>query len=110
VKDGEPMSVESVRESDRELLEYAAEAAGLTFWEESAWNPLANDGDAFRLSVSLRLPVVYFCNCPPYEPPRVVISIGSGVVENVVDGDWQAATRRAIVRAAAEIGRRMTDE
>jgi hypothetical protein len=117
-----PVSVESVSESDRELLEYAAKAAGIEIRNigfvsgphlkgtTRAWNPLTNDGDAFRLSVSLRLPVVYFCNCPPYEPPRVVISIGSGVVENVVDGDWQAATRRAIVRAAAEIGRRMTDE
>jgi hypothetical protein len=109
-------------ETDRELLEYAAKAAGVelkydTFGqgpnaarEYCYWNPLTDDGDAFRLSVSLRLPVVYFHNYPPHEPSRVVISRGKGVVENVEDGDWMRSTRRAIVRAAAEIGRRMESD
>jgi hypothetical protein len=110
-----------VSESDRELLELAAKAAGMKLhWHEPTqsawvegpctWNPLTDDGDAFRLSVSLRLPVVYFHNYPPHEPSRVVISRGKGVVENVEDGDWMRSTRRAIVRAAAEIGRRMESD
>jgi hypothetical protein len=119
VKDGKLVSEESVKDEDCELLELAAKAAGIEIHNTGfisgphlkgttrPWNPLTDDGDAFRLSVSLRLPVVYFPNHPPHEPSRVVISRGKGVVENVEDGDWIGSTRRAITRAAAEIGRRM---
>ena len=95
--------------TDRELLELAAKAAGIAFefcrpelggclaggrW----WNPLTDDGDALRLAVKLRLIV---------EPGACWISKhGPAFGEDVLAG-VMTATRRAIVRAAAEIGRAM---
>ena len=96
--------------SDRELLELAAKAAGHTIriedgdiyirvdrkafgfqWEY--WNPLADDGDALRLAVELGL----------LGAPAHIINF----IAAKGDTDPYAATRRAIVRAAAEIGRLM---
>ena len=102
--------------TDRELLELAAKAAGIDApYDEKwggmlipvyqhdepydgleFWNPLTDDGDALRLAVKLDL------------------QIGKGwagilgvtlmhVVED--ESDPYAATRLAIVRAAAEIGK-----
>lgn len=108
------------KEDDRELLELAAKAAGITCWihcfgvppymgmrlnDGSIWNPLTNDGDAFRLVMSVKsvLKIELKTN-------RVnVIEDEGGLVFITEDynGDPIAATRRAIVRAAAEIGRRM---
>jgi hypothetical protein len=88
--------------TDKELLELAAKAAGievtpnLNGWEEKypmGWNPLTDDGDALRLAVKLGIlshPLLqhYFA------------------VETLMpEKDPYAATRRAIVRAAAEIGK-----
>jgi hypothetical protein len=108
---------------DRELLELAAKAAGITYqWvayeceqvgegsRPILWNPLADDGDALRLAVKLGLDV---CIDTPQEPEPHTQAIGfadSG--PDTIDaieyhGDPYAATRRAIVRAAAEIGRNM---
>lgn len=92
--------------TDREMLEAAAKAAGYDVeWQAgletgwmvggSWWNPLTDDGDALRLAVKLRLDVFFGTN--------YVIARGS-VQTPTVDGP-AAATRRAIVRAAAEIGR-----
>ena len=102
---------------DKELLERAAKAAGLDVWTcidgnyytsnnvsaELPWNPLTDDGDAMRLAVKLKIDVCWNNNEGPWEVnawPR--IGIGSGEDEN---NDSYAATRRAIVRAAAEIGK-----
>lgn len=104
--------------SDRELLELAAKAAGIDLgWENEIpytgmgsympahWNPLTDDGDALRLAVKLRLEIYFFDgfgevvaehNTASYEPGREQYA-----------NDMNAATRRAIVRAAAEIGRSM---
>jgi hypothetical protein len=100
--------------TDRELLELAAKAAGLRIESEPfadgerlrasmdghwwpVWNPLTDDGDALRLAVALRMYVyqsgVYSC----------VSCCAGGFVEDH-STDPNAATRRAIVRAAAEIG------
>ena len=114
--------------SDRELLEFAAKAAGIhvptkkdypwAYIDESGifrdiscagdgsrmsrWNPLTDDGDALRLAVKLGLKVnVCVTSCSAQ-----VGGIGT-FVEIDFDGDPLAATRRAIVRAAAEIGRQM---
>ena len=93
--------------TDRELLEYAAKAAGLTIlrWdslgnaytkEEGWWGPLSGsddndaDGDAFRLAVKLQL----FGNT----------ALTFEFMEAGGDSD---ATSRVIVRAAAEIGKAM---
>ena len=98
--------------SDRELLELAAKAAGLTpghdfhlFGELDSgewWNPLIDDGQALRLAVKLRLTLLL-------EIPRIGIGPALPGVEMYVDEgeDECAATRRAIVRAAAEIGKAM---
>jgi hypothetical protein len=98
--------------TDRELLELAAKAAGNGF-VIGYWNPLTDDGDAFRLAVKCGISVLQFPACigtgwpqnglPArligFDPPYEDISSGQDVL---------AATRRAIVRAAAEIGRNKT--
>lgn len=111
--------------TDRELLELAAKAVGMTGcvaefrspqrlvfvpdgYGSSEWNPLTDDGDALRLAVKLDLIV---------EPPRdngfchVYHYVRSNEVRErraaMTDAAEQAATRRAIVRAAAEIGKAM---
>jgi hypothetical protein len=103
--------------TDRELLELAAKAAGIDVEVSrgrivlrqslsterrigSVWNPLIDDGDALRLAVKLHMhiqiddeelgEVFVFCEAPgPFSEP-------SGA-------DPDAATRRAIVRAAAAL-------
>lgn len=91
--------------NDRELLTLAAKAAGIEIvdctcrheqWpfkyaegqgRRGHWNPLTDDGDALRLAVKLNMDTLYYS-----------------------DDDWEhcnrdgyAATRRAIVRAAAAL-------
>ena len=94
--------------ADRELLELAAKAAGLT-WSKSKyithgglwiikpsvqtyWSPLTNDGDALRLAVRLGM---------------FMRSIVKDIPRSEYDADPYAATRRAITRAAAAIGKAM---
>ncbi len=106
--------------TDRELLELAAKAAGFTDAEWAAeqasictvqagkgfqpfWNPLRDDGDALRLAVKLEMLVDAMDG-------RVIVGTNSPevVIDFKIDGDDPyAATRRAIVRAAAEIGKGM---
>ncbi len=105
--------------SDRELLELAAKAAGveLTDADRAAWlnkssygwNPLDDDGDALRLAVKLGLDLeLHGCNST--HPYAVAFDCNRNIAEEEQpdNGDPYAATRRAIVRAAAEIGRNMT--
>ena len=105
--------------SDREMLEFAAKAAGIgggwqfvrgrdtpIFYRDvggRVWNPITDDGDALRLAVKLRIDVHYGDSVVVAErvfPQEVGVA-------KAFDGDPLAATRRAIVRAAAEIGRQM---
>ncbi len=96
---------------DRDLLELAAKAAGLelvtpTMLEHDKWNPLTDDGDAFRLMVKLYLTVY------PRDPEDSFVGVqrfnGSAQVLEAFQGlDSMDATRRAIVLAAAKIGRGM---
>lgn len=102
--------------TDRELLEMAAKAAGYEpqGWEDGklylfgvqdGWNPLTDDGDALRLAVRLDITVMQ----PAPEDRGSVLALwprGQGVSEPRGQ-DKCAATRRAIVRAAAEIGKAM---
>jgi hypothetical protein len=115
--------------TDRELIELAARAAGLnaeidasetcyvyeTGWQISrtAWSPLASDADAFRLAVRLGIDVVTY---PFFEKEkhsvvaeRTYEMFKGSKIEFLQDygDDPLAATRRAITRAAAEIGRGM---
>ncbi len=120
---------------DRELLELAAKAAGMYVltqpwpncdgwffckkWDRpalhfrkhesaqyvaTAWMPLDDDGDAFRLAVKLKLVVAVDSTAISAEDQRGLRSIVSS--EDETDG--YAATRRAIVRCAAAIGRTVT--
>jgi hypothetical protein len=108
--------------TDRELLELAAKASGMPHpkWNEvhnymmvglggdtKEWNPLEDDGDALRLAVKIGMRD-YFG-----------IEIQKGCTQATSFEPWEhceyeehnndpyAATRRAIVRAAAEIGKSM---
>jgi hypothetical protein len=95
--------------TDRELLEAAAKAEGHAYpWVlparggERPWNPLTDDGDALRLAVKLGLTI---------NPYKRGIFVSRDEDEPVITEEWSdddyAATRRASVRAAAEIGRSM---
>lgn len=102
--------------ADRELLELAAKAAGFRFWDwlggdgllsvydaegrHSVWNPLTDDGDALRLAAAILMEVY----TGKYE---IEIHVGIVTIFQPTDGDTISATRRAIVRAAAEIGKAM---
>lgn len=82
------------------------------------WNPLTDDGDALRLAVKLRLRIE--CNeasvvaswvDDSYESKEVYVYPDSTHDEdfNLVHVNHDKATRRAIVRAAAEISRQMQE-
>jgi hypothetical protein len=113
--------------TDQELLELAAKAAG--FESPSAviladgtlkglhvihkgsvihyWHPLADDGDALRLAAQAGL--VVSCDGRGIEAKTVDGAIPSAwaVESEYGPPDHMARIRRAIVRAAAEIGRAM---
>ena len=114
--------------TDKELLELAAKAAGYVIDEHSRngslwawvypvgslpegngdmpifkWSPINDDGDALRLAVKLKIAVTY-----PEDESCVRVWYGSMEIGPLCDdlgNDPYAATRRAITRAAAEIGK-----
>lgn len=116
--------------TDKELLEKAAKAAGIEIaWGDNressrwchstlgiggwwtAWNPLTDDGDALRLAVKLGLDVTIDTGHED-DPRTQAIGFCNSQSAEVLDaieyhGDPYAATRRAIVRAAAAIGKAM---
>lgn len=98
--------------NDRELLEMAAKAAGIEIEQctcrdarfpfkhaglaKGHWSPLYDDGDALRLEVDLNITTkIMFLEILAEE-------------NELCNGDYRKARRRAIVRAAAEIGKAMT--
>jgi hypothetical protein len=104
---------------DHKLLESAAKAAGIEgpvlLSEPSGhpyiatpggvWNPLTDDGDALRMAVKLQLGI----SVPPVVDGRVEVVTFYWPIISIIEypkaGGRCAATRRAIVRAAAEIGK-----
>ena len=82
------------------------------------WNPLTDDGDALRLAVKLRIDLSLWLYKNSAEA-KTHIGAGRGIsltsdnprpINSHREGngnDPYAATRRAIVRAAAEIGKAM---
>lgn len=117
-------------ETDRELLEMAAKAAGLECeWDDDGetlvraipwrnyvnyepWSPLTDDGDALRLAVKLGIERIFVLRLDPNgvcvdssQEPQTVPVFEHALYSVVFD--QYAATRRAIVRAAAKIGRAM---
>jgi hypothetical protein len=111
---------------DQELLELAAKAAGLNVKAQSVnaddrwiglivgekhtrerifWNPLTDDGDALRLAVKFKLRI----EINDLLGDTLVSGKFCYTIENHND-DRYAATRKAIVRAAAEIGKAMGEQ
>ena len=85
--------------TDKELLELAAKAIGLRWSYDlnlKTWNPLTDDGDALRLAVRLG----FFIHIGKYH-----VAIDGTAIEEAYRNEPYAATSRAIVRAAAEIGK-----
>ena len=107
------------------MIELAAKAAGIflvwdcppTDWPPMVydgdiyhqWIPLTDDGDALRLAVKLDLIVHCDSVWQEVEAMLVTRSYEDDYVRmsEKYGNDPYAATRRAIVRAAAEIGRAM---
>ena len=116
--------------TDRELLKAVAKAAGIEVngladkfvaqhdlgkdalcirnnkGGDSLWNPLTDDGDALRLAVKLVLEIDICLS-------NVAVRTACGhkiIVDADEVKDIYAATRRAIVRAAAEIGEQQRGE
>ncbi len=104
--------------SDRELLELAAKAAGdfttakyyrvaddlpvVFMLNDKPWNPLTDDGDALRLAVK--------CQISFWQAGDTSVADHDALgpkMREPHNGDPYAATRRAIVRAAAQIGEHM---
>ena len=121
--------------TDRELLELAAKAAGIDagwhcpadeieyqadnlaksegMWLKGSrspdnskyWNPLIDDGDAFRLAVKLCMEIYSDDEATHCGSAYArVVGTGDDYVFDPIVSDAYAATRRAIVRAAAEVG------
>lgn len=109
--------------TDRELLELAAKAAGITIlrsrlddpmWRDMllaqrhsehagiavGWNPLTSDGDAHQLGAKLRISVLFQHDW--LMAYRADYTARERDLENV-----GVSLRRAIVRVAAEIGKDM---
>lgn len=119
--------------ADRELLELAARAAGIDHGADRLdsglsltlpngrhrslprWNPLGDDGDALRLAVQCGLEVSFVDDEPDRKGRNVRACAGFPAsterpcriryVFEDHNGDIFVATRRAIVRAAAEIAK-----
>lgn len=106
---------------DRELLEAAARAADIDaefhselgygpegMWlkgqrspdNSKYWNPLNDDGDALRLAVSLGITIDLVDKSAYRRDPH------GNLVQEYWGGDYPACYRHAIVRAAAQIGKR----
>ena len=105
--------------TDKELLELAAKAIGIelkaNMFEEGdfyhvvdhrciGWNPLTDDGDALRLAVKLKL----LLGLESHSVQALAADdFGNFQTEVLSHRGDEAATRRAIVRAAAAIGEAM---
>ena len=88
------------------LLKLAAEASNIDIavLEAAGWDPLADDGDAFRLATNLKINVMFLnwavkakLHNSEYDTDWINFSR--------FNGDAYAATRYAIVVAAADIAR-----
>lgn len=101
--------------TDREMLELAAKAAGYDVRSDGEgglviptrrgacrdWDPINNDGDALRLAVKLKIDLLF--NDTGVE----TWSANNWFYGEDFGDDPLSAARRAIVRAAAQIGAQM---
>lgn len=108
-----------MNKTDRTLLEAAAKAAGIELFavfgpvsnfegfrakreDGDTWNPLTDDGDALRLAVKLGIGVLFDVQDEKITAYQQQPCDGY-FVEFADDDGPLAATRRAIVRAAASM-------
>jgi hypothetical protein len=106
-----------VTDADIELMKLAAKAAGMTVsrWnatyacfdtDHGYFNPLLDDGDAFRLQVHVGMivnaPTAPSANAGGLAEARFYDIVVQEPCEGWSDEARRAATRRAIVRCAAE--------
>lgn len=120
---------QAIPDQDVDLLRLAAKAAGITidfpcgmydpmlvvkdeFGNYRWWNPLTDDGDALRLAVKLNLavvlhPILNQALVRPYHTRDMDSECREDCEKHT---DHFAATRRAIVRAAAEISKGMPQQ
>ena len=131
------MKMESNEMTEREMLEFAAKAYGFgsdsggVIWTESEyprgsstngalwnykgwcdtaelWNPLTDDGDALRLAIELNMSI----EIDAFNDDTIVMvndAVGSPliIINQKHLENPRAATRYAIVKAAAEIGKQI---
>ena len=114
--------MKSTETNDRELLELAAKAGGYRVKfsvtgdpyaqagiNTRAWNPLTDDGDSLGLAVDLNIGIRSHGH-DHWQQPNTSVALyevgefGGGRVTVEHGGDSLRATRRAIVRAAAQVG------
>lgn len=103
--------------TDRELIELAAQAAGIDLaWSSQhdlsprrsdsfdIWNPLEYNSDAFLLAIDLSIDVA---QAPPFKEAHAIYYCHGFVLDQRLSEPWgtdkYAANRRAIVRAAVAI-------
>ena len=111
--------------TDRKLLKLAAKAAGIEwcsieslgseggYWKffdgktQAWWNPLTDDGDALRLAVKLGIAFLISNELKIAKTLSGDVDNGYVGASEEFNNDPYGATRRAIVRAAAKIGKGM---
>ena len=109
--------------TDREMLELAAKAAGIEYSYHHGcgdalelvkprgfqvyWNPLTNDGDALRLAVKLGIDLEWRSDGRVAAYRHANANGHCFTAFESSREDRAAATRRAIVRVAVEIGKEM---
>ena len=112
-------------QEQRRLLELAAKAASVDFYMPEGmntpwcgggfylrgcvvWNPLTDDGDAFRLACDLGLRVLTVARTESGAACSAVGDVTGERLSEIADMlSTRTATRLAIVRAAALIGEKM---
>lgn len=102
--------------TDRELLEMAAKAARYQYAKHGGyivvdgipgnWNPLEDDGDALRLAAKLKIDIEWQAT-NPFPEPRVEAYQRNDEGAYFCADEHEDDYRRAIVRAAAAIGKAM---
>lgn len=98
---------------DPHIIQHPTPHFKMSKYPHDIWNPLYDDGDALRLAVKLGLDIMRterdveaIATLPPYAKINSGTVVAPFSVE-LIGSDPDSATRRAIVRAAAEIGRNM---
>lgn len=110
-------------ENERELLEMAANACGMTVYEAlsklgrpinlySRWSPATDDGDCGRLEAELGIDIEWLSYevCAYLKDEEGMLLHEESELYSDHKGDKQAARRMASLRVAAEIGRAMQSD